>query len=77
MEEKKQYKIKSKWPTPRFWIITVALAAVGIGLGVIIGYFSAPRDAECWVPTRGPSTGTPPVNVIDDIKADNIEENLR
>ncbi|XP_022090537.1 glutamate carboxypeptidase 2-like [Acanthaster planci] len=77
MEEEKQNRKTSKWPRPMFWIITVALAVAGIGLGVIIGHFTAPRNAECTVPTPDPNTDTPPVNVIERINAENIEENLR
>ena len=68
---------RTKWPGLMFWILTVFLAAAGIGLGVIIGYFTAPTGSECPTSTTAdPSAGTP-TNVIDRINAANIEENLR
>ncbi|XP_038076194.1 N-acetylated-alpha-linked acidic dipeptidase 2-like isoform X2 [Patiria miniata] len=80
MEMEGYYGKKSKWPKPMFWGLTAFLAAVGIGLGVIIGHFTAPKGPECAVPTPDSNVGSTPmpgVNVIDPINAANIEENLR
>ena len=84
MEIEERYTKQSKWPKPVFWVATACLAAVGIGLGVIIGHFTAPSGPECVpLPTSVTKTDTPTdtpteaVNVIDRINAGNIEENLR
>ncbi|XP_071801954.1 N-acetylated-alpha-linked acidic dipeptidase 2-like [Asterias amurensis] len=67
-------KKTTTWPSIIFWVIVCFLVAIGLGLGVVIGYFSAPTGPEC--SSADSSTGTS-ANVIDKIIAANIEENLR
>ncbi len=67
-------KKTTTWPSRIFWVIVCLLVAIGLSLGVVIGYFSAPTGVKC--PYADSSTGTP-TNVIDKIIAANIEENLR
>ena len=59
----------------QFVILSLAGVAVGIGLGVIIGYFGR---GESYAPVE-PPTADPNVNrvIINEISNTNIKENLR
>ena len=58
-------------------VIGVAALCVGIGVGVLIGYFSAPGGGEYTNPETRPSDESIADRILEEISTDKLRENLR